>query len=38
MTTETNYRIAFIILLVLLLAMRIYFMIKVRRSGGRYDA
>jgi protein-S-isoprenylcysteine O-methyltransferase Ste14 len=35
MTTETTYRIAFLILLVLLIAMRIYFMIKVRRSGGR---
>jgi len=35
MTTEANYRIAFLILLVMLIAMRIYFMIKVRRSGGR---
>lgn len=35
MTTETVYRIAFVILLLALLAMRVYFMIKVRRSGGR---
>jgi protein-S-isoprenylcysteine O-methyltransferase Ste14 len=35
MTTETTYRIAFLILLVMLLAMRVYFMVKVRRSGGR---
>lgn len=35
MTTETVYRIAFSILFALLLAMRLYFMIKVRRSGGR---
>jgi protein-S-isoprenylcysteine O-methyltransferase Ste14 len=35
MTTETVYRIAFFILFMLLLAMRIYFMIRVRRSGGR---
>lgn len=35
MTTETGYRLAFLILLVMLLIMRVYFMIKVRRSGGR---
>ena len=35
MTTETAYRIAFLILLLMLIAMRVYFMIKVRRSGGR---
>jgi protein-S-isoprenylcysteine O-methyltransferase Ste14 len=35
MTSETVYRIAFFVLLFALLAMRIYFMIKVRRSGGR---
>jgi len=35
MTTETNYRIAFIILCVLLIIMRIYFVIKVRRAGER---
>jgi len=34
MTSETIYRIAFFILLVALLAMRFYFMIKVRRTGG----
>jgi protein-S-isoprenylcysteine O-methyltransferase Ste14 len=33
--TETTYRIAFLILLLALLAMRFYFMVKVRRSGGR---
>ena len=35
MTSETVYRAAFLILLLALLAMRVYFMIKVRRSGGR---
>ena len=30
------YRAAFFILFMLLLAMRIYFMVKVRRSGGRF--
>jgi len=35
MTTETVFRIAFLILFVMLLAMRVYFMVKVRRSGGR---
>jgi protein-S-isoprenylcysteine O-methyltransferase Ste14 len=35
MTSETAYRLAFSFLLVALLAMRVYFMVKVRRSGGR---
>jgi protein-S-isoprenylcysteine O-methyltransferase Ste14 len=35
MATETVFRTAFFILLVALLAMRVYFIIKVRRSGGR---
>jgi protein-S-isoprenylcysteine O-methyltransferase Ste14 len=35
MPSETIYRIAFFILLVLLIAMRVYFMVRVRRSGGR---
>jgi protein-S-isoprenylcysteine O-methyltransferase Ste14 len=35
MTSETAYRIAFFILLLALLAMRVYFAVKVRRSGGR---
>jgi protein-S-isoprenylcysteine O-methyltransferase Ste14 len=35
MTTESDYRIAFFILLVTLFAMRFYFMIKVRRAGER---
>jgi hypothetical protein len=35
MTTESTFRWAFLILLAGLFAMRIYFMIKVRRSGGR---
>ncbi len=35
MTTESTFRLAFVILLVALFAMRFYFMIKVRRSGGR---
>ena len=34
MNTEATYRLAFFVLFVLLLAMRAYFMIKVRRSGG----
>jgi len=35
MTTESVYRIAFFILFLTLLAMRVYFMIRVHRSGGR---
>jgi protein-S-isoprenylcysteine O-methyltransferase Ste14 len=35
LTTETIFRLAFVFLLAGLLAMRFYFMIKVRRSGGR---
>ena len=35
MTAESIYRFAFFILFILLLAMRIYFMIRVRRSGER---
>ena len=35
MNSEPVYRLAFFILLCALLAMRIYFMVKVRRSGGR---
>lgn len=35
MTTETTYRILFGILLVALFAMRFFFMIKVRRTGGQ---
>ncbi len=35
MSTETTFRIAFLVLLVALLAMRVYFMVKLRRSGGR---
>ena len=35
MTTEYDYRIAFIVLLVMLLAMRVFFMLRVRRSGGQ---
>lgn len=35
MTTEIIYRLAFFILFILLLAMRVYFVIRVRRSGGR---
>jgi protein-S-isoprenylcysteine O-methyltransferase Ste14 len=35
MTGETIYRVAFLLLFLLLLAMRIYFMIRVCRSGGR---
>jgi protein-S-isoprenylcysteine O-methyltransferase Ste14 len=34
-TTETAFRIAFFILLMMLIAMRVYFMVKVHRSGGR---
>jgi protein-S-isoprenylcysteine O-methyltransferase Ste14 len=35
MSSELAYRLAFFILLLALLAMRVYFMVKVRRSGGR---
>jgi protein-S-isoprenylcysteine O-methyltransferase Ste14 len=35
MTAEPTFRMMFIILLVALFAMRFYFMLKVRRSGGR---
>jgi len=35
MTTETLFRIAFLVLLAALFAMRGYFMIKVRRAGER---
>jgi protein-S-isoprenylcysteine O-methyltransferase Ste14 len=35
MTSEATFRLAFVILLVALFAMRFYFMVKVRRSGGR---
>jgi len=35
MTPETVFRISFLILLVMLLAMRVYFMVKVRRAGER---
>ncbi len=35
MIPETIYRIAFFLLLVMLVAMRVYFMVKVRRTGGR---
>ncbi|MCJ7584277.1 MAG: isoprenylcysteine carboxylmethyltransferase family protein [Anaerolineales bacterium] len=35
MTTESAFRLAFVILLAALFAMRFYFMIKVRSSGGR---
>ena len=35
MNTEPIFRVAFFILLAALLAMRVYFMVKVRRSGGR---
>ena len=35
MTTETVFRLAFLVLFLALLAMRIYFMLQVRRSGGR---
>jgi protein-S-isoprenylcysteine O-methyltransferase Ste14 len=35
MTTETTFRTAFLVLFVMLASMRIFFMLKVRRSGGR---
>jgi protein-S-isoprenylcysteine O-methyltransferase Ste14 len=35
MTSESIYRLAFLVLLMALLAMRVYFMVRVRRSGGR---
>lgn len=35
MISESVYRTAFLVLLVALLVMRFYFMVKVRRSGGR---
>jgi len=35
MIGDTVYRTAFLALLVVLLGMRVYFMVKVRRSGGR---
>jgi protein-S-isoprenylcysteine O-methyltransferase Ste14 len=35
MNSETIYRLAFMVLLMALLAMRVFFMIRVRRSGGR---
>jgi protein-S-isoprenylcysteine O-methyltransferase Ste14 len=35
MTSETIYRLAFFILFILLAAMRVYFMVKVRHAGGR---
>jgi hypothetical protein len=35
MTTDTTFRVAFFILFILLLVVRFYFMLKVRRSGGR---
>ncbi|MGE5248675.1 MAG: isoprenylcysteine carboxylmethyltransferase family protein [Bacteroidota bacterium] len=35
MTDDGIYRIVFVALLVMLLAMRVYFMWKVRRTGGR---
>lgn len=35
MITETTFRVAFLILCVMLITMRVYFMIKVRRSGER---
>ena len=35
MTSETIYRVAFFVLLMALFAMRVYFMVKVKRSGGR---
>jgi protein-S-isoprenylcysteine O-methyltransferase Ste14 len=35
MTSDTVFRLAFFFLLFALLAMRVYFMVKVRRSGGR---
>jgi protein-S-isoprenylcysteine O-methyltransferase Ste14 len=35
MISETTYRLAFLVLLLTLVAMRFYFMFKVRRSGER---
>jgi protein-S-isoprenylcysteine O-methyltransferase Ste14 len=35
MTTETIYRLAFTILFAALIAMRVYFMVRVRRAGER---
>ncbi len=35
MMTEAIFRIAFLVLLLALIGMRIYFMIKIRRSGGQ---
>ena len=35
MESETPYRLAFLALLVALFAMRVYFMLKVRRAGER---
>ena len=35
MTTEFEYRIAFLFLIVMLLAMRVFFMLRVRRAGGQ---
>lgn len=35
MATEMTFRWAFLVLLVALLAMRFYFMVKVRRAGER---
>jgi len=35
MTSESIYRLAFFILFILLAAMRVYFMVKVRHAGGR---
>ena len=35
MNTETVYRVAFLVLLIALLIMRVYFMVKVHRAGER---
>ena len=35
MTSETTYCVAFFVLLMALFAMRVYFMVKVKHSGGR---
>ena len=35
MTSETTFRLLFAILFVALFAMRVYFMLKIKRSGGR---
>jgi protein-S-isoprenylcysteine O-methyltransferase Ste14 len=35
MLSESVFRIAFLLLLAALITMRVYFMVKVRRSGGR---